>query len=181
MVLRVRDVTEDGRAKLGPVARAKTAPARLVERARLVRLARAGPTAPTLAARLGVGQATVRHGIKRFNGAGLAGLGDAPRSGRPPPYAEGEQGRVIAKARGLPPKPADGDVPPPCHWTLDRPQGELKKEGVPIKRGRIRRLLKAEHITWQKPRAWRESDAPAFAENRGPASGATPRLPLTVP
>lgn len=176
MALRVRDVTEDEQARLEQVARAKTAPVRRVERARIVLLARDGLTAPKLAARLGVGEATVRHWIKRFNGAGLAGLDDAPRSGRPPTYAEGEQSHVIAKARSLPPKPADGDVPPTCHWTLDRLQEELNKEVVPIKRSQIRRLLKAEHIKWQKPRTWLESDDPAFAEKRGPSSGSTPSL-----
>jgi hypothetical protein len=74
---------------------------------------------------------------------------------------------VIAQARGLPPKPDDGkegDVPPTCHWTLDRRQGELAKEGLRIKRSQIRRLLKAEHMAWQKPRTWLESTDPNFAE-----------------
>jgi transposase len=43
-------------------------------------------------------------------------------------------------------------VPPTCHWTLDRRQGELAKEGLRIKRSQICHLLKAEHIAWQKPR-----------------------------
>jgi transposase len=83
---------------------------------------------------------------------------------------------VIAKARSLPPKPADGEegeVPPTCHWTLDRLQVELAKEGLPIKRSQIRRLLKAEHIKWQKPRTWLESDDPDFAEKRGPSFSST--------
>ena len=81
---------------------------------------------------------------------------------------------MVAKARGLPPKPADVEVAPTCHWTLDRLQAELAKEGLPIKRSQIRRMLKAEHIKWQKPRTWLESDDPEFAEKRGPSSGSTP-------
>ena len=82
----------------------------------------------------------------------VGGVGRRARSGRPRTYPEDAYSRVIAKARALPPKPAEGEVPPTCHRTLDRLQAELAKEGHPIKRSRIRRLLKAEHIKWQKPR-----------------------------
>ena len=175
MALRVRDVTEDEQNKLRQLVRAKTAPVRLVERARIVLLALEGLTAPKVAAQVGVGEATARHWLKRCNAAGLAGLDDAPRAGRPPTYVAGEQSQVVAKARSLPPKPAGAEVPPTCHWTLDRLQEELNKDGVPIKRSQIRRLLKAEHIEWQRPRTWLESDDPDFAENRGASLGATPR------
>lgn len=178
MALRLRDVTEDERAKLERVVRAKTAPVRLAERARIVLAALAGLTAPQIGARAGVGEATARQWIRRFNDGGLAGLEDAPRAGRPATYREAEQSRVVAKARSLPPKPEGDEVPPTCHWTLDRLQEELNKDGVPIKRSQIRRLLKAEHVKWQKPRTWPESDDPDFAEKRGASSGSTPtRLP----
>ncbi len=181
MVLRVRDVTEDERAKLERVVRAKTAPVRLAERVRLVLLALDGLTAPQVAAQAGVGAQTARQWITRFNAAGLAGLEDAPRAGRPRTYAEPEQSVVVAKARSVPPKPEGEAVPPTCHWTLDRLQEELNKDGVPIKRSQIRRLLKAEHIKWQRPRTWLESDDPAFAEKRGPSCSSTPSPPPTAP
>ena len=120
MAMHVREVTEDERGKLERIVRAKTAPVRLVERARIVLAGLAGLTAPQVAARVGVVDATARQWLKRFNAAGLAGLEDAPRAGRPRTYVADEQSRVIAKARGLPPKPEGGEVPPTCHWTLDR-------------------------------------------------------------
>jgi transposase len=181
MVLHVRDVAEEERAKLERLVRAKSAPVRLVERARIVQLAVGGLTAPQIAAQVGVGEATARQWIKRFNAAGLAGLDDAPRPGRPVTYADDAQSQVIAKARSLPPKPQDGDVPPTCHWTLDRLQEELNKDGVPIKRSQIRRLLRAEHVKWQRPRTWLASDDPAFAEKRGPSSGSTASPRPTAP
>jgi hypothetical protein len=61
---------------------------------------------------------------------------------------------VIAKARARPPKPPDGEVPPTCHWTLDRLQQEVATDGLTIKRSQIRRLLLAEHIKWQTSRTW---------------------------
>lgn len=173
MALRVREVTDEERAKLARLVRAQTAPVRLVARARLVLLALEGLTAPQVAARAGVSAKTARQWITRFNAAGLAGLDDAPRAGRPRTYAEPERGAVIAKARSLPPKPEGMAVPPTGHWTLDRLQEELAKDGLPIKRSQIRRLLHAEHVKWQKPRTWLESDDPAFAEKRGPSCGST--------
>ncbi len=181
MALRVREVTAEERTKLERAVRAKAAPVRLVERARIVLLALAGLTAPKIAAQVGVGEATARQWIRRFNAAGLPGLDDAPRSGRPRTYAEPEQSLVVAKARSLPPKPDGAEVPPTCHWTLDRLQAELNKDGLPIKRSQIRRLLKAEHIKWQRPRTWLESDDPDFAEKRGPSSGSTPSRPPGAP
>ena len=71
-------------------------------------------------------------------------------------------------------------MPPTCHWTLDRLQAELAKEGLPIKRSQIRRLLKAEHIKWQKPRTWLESGDPDFAEKRGASSASTRLRPLAA-
>src|SRR4051794_7772805 len=128
MVLRVREVTEDERAKLARIVRAKTAPVRLVERARIVLAAPEGLTAPQVPPPGGAGGATARQWIARFNAAGLAGLEDAPRSGRPVTYADDVQSRVVAKARSLPPKPDGDDVPPTGHWTLDRLQEALHKD-----------------------------------------------------
>jgi len=181
MVLRVREVTEEERAKLERLVRAKSAPVRLVERARIVLAALAGRSAPQAAAEVGVTAATARQWLARFNAAGLAGLDDAPRAGRPRTYAEPEQRLVVAKARSVPPKPDGQEVPPTCHWTLDRLQEELNKDGVPSRRSQIRRLLKAEHVKWQKPRTWLESDDPDFAEKRGASSGSTPTRQPAAP
>ncbi len=71
MALYVRDVTEVERTKLEQIARAKTAPVRLVERARIVLLSIAGLTVPTIAAQVGVSEKTARQWIKRFTAAGL--------------------------------------------------------------------------------------------------------------
>lgn len=168
MVLTLRALTAEEQAKIERLTRAQSAPVRLVRRARMIQLAAQGLTAPAIAQQLGVSEKAVRQRFERFAVEGMAGLDDAPRSGRPRTYTEDVYSRVVAKARGLPPKPSEGDgggeVPPTCHWTLDRLQAELAKDGLPIKRSQIRRLLKAEHIKWQKPRTWLESDDPDFAE-----------------
>jgi transposase len=183
MTLHVRPLTEEERTKIERLTHAQTVPVRLARRARIIALAATGLSVPALARHIQQSEACVRRWIERFNAAGLDGLDDAPRSGRPRTYPEDAYSRVIAKARELPPKPAEGEgeVPPTCHWTLDRLHAELAKAGLPIKRSQIRRLLKAEHITWQKPRTWLESTDPDFAEKRGRSSGSTRSRLLAAP
>jgi transposase len=146
--LHVRPLTDDERTKIERLSHAQTVPVRLARQAHIIALAATGLSVPTIAHHVQQSAACVRRWIERFNGAGLEGLDDAPRAGRPRTYPEDAYSRVIAKAWGLPPKPAEGEgeVPPTCHWTLDRLQAERAKEGLPIKRSQIRRLLKAEQI-----------------------------------
>lgn len=174
MTLQLRPLTEEERTKIERLAHAQSAPVRVVRRAHIIQLAAQGKTVPAIARHMSVSEKAVRQWLKRFAAEGLEGLEDAPRSGRPRTYRADETNQVIAKARSLPPKPAEGEVPPTCHWTLDRLQAELAKDGLAIKRSQIRRLLQAEHLKWQKSRTWLESTDPDFAEKRGPSSGSTP-------
>jgi transposase len=174
MALQLRALSDEERTKIERLTRAHAAPIRLVHRAQIIRLATDGMRVPAIARQLGVSEKMVRLWLRRFAAAGVDGLDDAPRSGRPATYSEDVRSQVIAKARSLPPKPSEGEVPPTCHWTLDRLQEELAKDGLPIKRSQIRRLLKAEHIKWQKPRTWLESDDPDFALKRGRSLSSTP-------
>jgi transposase len=174
MTLHLRPLTDDEQTKLERITHAQTAPVRLARRAHIIHLAATGVTAPTIAAQLELSEKCVRGWIERFNAEGLDGLDDAPRTGRPRTYDEAVYSQVVAKARGLPPKPPDQDVPPTCHWTLDRLQAELAKDGLAIKRSQIRRILQREHLQWQKPRTWLESSDPAFAAKRGKLFSSTP-------
>ena len=166
MTHHMRTPTEDERTKIEQLTRARTAPVRLVTRARILQLAATGLAAPAIAQQLALSEKCVRLWMRRFDERGLDGLDDAPRSGRPRTYDEAVYGQVLATARSTPPKPAEGEVPPTCHWTLDRLQAELGKEGLPIKRSQVRRILKAEHVKWQQPRTWLDSDDPDFTAKR---------------
>jgi transposase len=177
MTLQLRPLTDDEQTKLERITHAQTAPVRLARRAHIIHLAATGVTAPTIAAQLELSEQGVRHWIERFNAQGLDGLDDAPRSGRPRSYDEAVYSQVIAKARGLPPKPAEDAVPPTCHWTLDRLHAELAKDGLAIKRSQIRRILQRAHLKWQKPRTWLESPDPEFAAKRGTLFSSTPTRP----
>ena len=174
----VRTLTDEESAQIVRLARSRTAPAQLVQRAQIIERSSQHQRVARIAEALGVCPKTVRRWIDRFSAQGLAGLDDAPRAGRPRTYTETQYGQVLAKARSAPPPPAGGEVAPSCHWTLDRLEADLAKEGLAIKRSQIRRILKAEHVKWQHPRTWLTSDDPEFAEKRGPSSSGTPsRLP----
>src|SRR5579859_4098171 len=97
-MIRVRALTAEEVAEIERLAKSRTAEARLVERARVVALARAGKGAPAIARELGVSEKMVRQWLGRFNARGLEGLADAARSGRPPIYTAEVIGEVIAAA-----------------------------------------------------------------------------------
>ena len=151
MALSVRELTAEERGQIDRLAASRTAPVRLVQRARMVALSAGGERVPAIAARLGVGPEVVRQWLKRFDAAGLAGLDDAPRPGRPCTYSEEQRRRVVAKARRAPPGGAGGEDDA-CGWTLDRLQEELNKAGLSVRRSQIRRILKAKRVRWRRPR-----------------------------
>jgi len=82
----LRKLTAEEGSAVETLARSRTAPARRVERARIVWHASRGEAPPTIAAALGVDAETVRRRIRRFNAEGLAALEDHRRSGRPATY-----------------------------------------------------------------------------------------------
>jgi transposase len=172
-VLYVRSLTEKEEQELRALAHSRTAAAALVQRSRLVLRSVHGELVPAIAPRgeapravahaEGVCEATVRKWLCRFNQWGVPGLHDRPRAGRPPVYGEEERGQVIALA--LTPPKALGE-PFGC-WSLERLEERLSGSAIRMKRSQIRRVLRREHVQWQRERAWFESPDPAFADKRG--------------
>jgi len=188
-VLRAREMTADEVAAIERLARSRTEPARLVERARIVRQAGQGRPVNAIAEDLHVAAQTVRFWVKRFNAAGLDGLADEPRSGRPATYTPEQVGEVIAAALT---KPQVLGLPFGA-WTLDRLAAYLhEQKGIAIKRSRIDEVLLAEGLRWRQQETWfgeraaleRAAGAdpgeaprvdPAFARKRGRSRRSTPR------
>ena len=173
MALRVRPLTAEEEDTIQRLAHSRTEPARLVERARIVWLAHQGYQVPAVAQALGLCQATVRFWLKRFNRQGLAGVQEAPRSGRPATYTPEPVSEVIATSLA---KPQGLGMPFAC-WTLDRLAAYLQEvKGIPIKRSRIDELLLREGWRRRTQETWfGERVDPAFAENRGSSRRSTPR------
>lgn len=83
MALRVRTMTDTEVETIRQLAHSRTAPARTVERARMIWLAHQGRRVPAIAQELQLTPTTVRSWLQRFNGSALAGLADKSRPGRP--------------------------------------------------------------------------------------------------
>jgi transposase len=177
MALRVRCLTGEERAELRRRAQSRTAPARVVERARMILAVDAGQRVPEVAGRLGVGADVVRQWIKRFDAEGLPGLEDRPRSGRPVTYTPEQVGQVLATAAS---NPTTLGLPFGA-WTLDRLAAYLHERPseaggpLPISRSHLDRLLVGEGLRWRREETWfGERVDPQFAEKRGRSSGSAP-------
>jgi transposase-like protein len=94
----LRDLTAEERDDLERIARARTAPAHLVERATPVLGAADGHTVGRIAHEAGVSRPTVSAWVRRFNDRGLAAPRDRPRSGRPSTYGANQWAAVVAAA-----------------------------------------------------------------------------------
>jgi transposase len=191
MALRLRALTDEDRQAIQGLAHARTAPARAVERARIIWLAHQGRRVAAIAREVGVSQPTVRLWLKRFNEQGTDGLEDAARSGRPATYSRDEVGVVIAASLT---DPQSLELPF-ASWTLDRLTAYLHEgKHLRISRSRIGAILVAEGLRWRTQETWFGERAaapippdgaaprerperpvdPAFAEKRGPSSRSTP-------
>jgi transposase len=188
--LQIRAVSAEERVAIERLAASRTASARTVERGRMLRLSLQGERVPAIARALAVAEDTVRCWLTRFNAAGLDGLADRPRRGRPTTYTPEQVGEVVATALT---SPQSLGLPFGC-WTLDRLEVYLNEErGLPIKRSRIDDVLLAEGLRWRTQETWfgaraglergaDQQDAkqtheravdPDFAQKRGPSNGST--------
>src|SRR5919199_3480242 len=172
MAIKLKKLTTAEQAVIEKLARSRTAPAREVERARLILLADMGKRVPAIAQELELTETTVRTWLKRFNEAGLDGLQDRPRAGRPITYQPEQVAEVIATALT---DPRQLNQPFAC-WTLDRLATYLNEEKqIAIKRSRIDELLIAEGLRWRTQATWSgERVAPEFAKKRGSLQRSTP-------
>ena len=101
------------RAELEAITRSTRSPAGLVQRARLILALAEGASYTDLTARWGVAATSISRWKHRFAARGLAGLQDAPRSGRPDRLAPAVEARILALTQAPPPKPL-------THWSVRR-------------------------------------------------------------
>src|SRR5579875_3922053 len=161
----VRATTVEVQQAVGRLARSRTAPARAVERARVVQAALDGETVEEMAVHLGLARHTIYLWLNRFQARGLAGLEDQPRSGRPATYTREQVGEIVATAL-TDPQTLDQ---PFSSWTLDRLVSYLSEQkGIAMKRSRVNEILLTEGLRWRQQETWfGERVDPAFAAKRG--------------
>ncbi|MFJ9033375.1 IS630 family transposase [Streptomyces sp. NPDC102274] len=99
------ELDEALRARLTRLASSTRGQVRAVLRAKIVLAAAAGASNAAIARTLGVSVNTVRKWRGRFTAAGMEGLKDAPRPGRPRLYDSRVRLAVVASATSAPPHP----------------------------------------------------------------------------
>jgi len=140
-LVRVLTVPDVDRVELARRVRAKGSPAREVERARIVLLAAEGLPGKAIAARVGCAEPTVVLWRRRYDRDGLAGLVDAPRSGKPPTIPRQVRDRILAITLGEP--PTELGV---THWSSRLLAWRLRREGTPVSHATVARVWKDFHL-----------------------------------
>jgi transposase len=129
-------------------------------RARIVLGAAAGKASVAIATELGVCADTVRKWRRRFADGRLAGLKDAPRSGRPPVFTAADRAEAVALACAL---PAETGVPL-SRWSSPELARELAARcQVTASASTIRRWLAADALKPWQHRSWISVRDPQFA------------------
>src|SRR3954451_3153714 len=133
--VRVVQVPDADRRELQRRARDKGAPARVVERARIVLLAADEVPGKKIAALVGCAEGTVVTWRGRYAEHGLAGLEDLPRPGKPSRLLEILRDRVLELTLTEPPEPFGA-----THWASRLLASALAGEGTPISHATIARI-----------------------------------------
>ena len=149
--VRVLTVPDADRAELERRARSKGAPARVVERARIVLLAADGLPGAQIAERAGCTEPTVIKWRRQYAGSGLAGLEDAPRPGGPKTVLTEEVAGQILAATVTPP-PESLRAAGVTHWSSRRLADWLRQvKGISVSHDSItvlwRKFCLAPHRT----------------------------------
>jgi transposase len=144
-------LTADERTTLESWVRSGAIEHRLVERARVVLLAATGMASRRVAREVGCARGVVSKWRVRFARDRLAGLADAPRSGKPKTYDAAVDRRILAAL----------DRPPPAgfaRWTAPL----LAQELGDVSDQHIWRFLRAQRIDLAGRRSWCLSSDPEF-------------------
>ncbi|HEX9133633.1 MAG TPA: helix-turn-helix domain-containing protein [Ktedonobacteraceae bacterium] len=165
--LRLRALSAEEERVIKKLSRSRIASARLVQRAKIIELAKEGHTIPQIMQQLHLSEHMVRKWWKRFEQQGLAGLEDAPRPGAPSRYTAENKARVLEAAL-TPPK--DLNLGFNC-WTFERLAAYVHEHlGIHMKKTRIFEILQEEGLRWRQQETWfGERLDPDFAKKRGPS------------
>jgi transposase-like protein len=147
-------------AVLAVRARSVCGPYRDRLRAKIVLAAAAGQASAAIARELGVCTDTVRKWRRRFAAGRLAGLADAPRSGRPPAFTAAARAEVIALACAL---PAESGVPLSKWIGPDLARELAARCHITVSASTIGRWLARDALKPWQHRSWISVRDPQFA------------------
>ncbi len=145
-------IADDEHTQLASMARSRSLPAALVQRARIVLACAREPSNQAAAADLGVGAHTVGKWRNRFITQRLAGLYDELRSGRPRSVADEAIAALIAKTLGTRPKAG-------THWTVRAMAVETS-----LSKSTVHRFFQLFGLQPHRTRSFKLSTDPFFVE-----------------
>jgi transposase len=156
--VRARRLTdEEGRRLLQIVRRGKHGSVR-VRRAMIIMASASGTLVPAIARLVAADEDTVRDVIHLFSEKGLAALDPRWAGGRPRLISDDDVAVIVAAARTRPEKLGQ----PFTHWSLRKLAGYFAGRDHPVRIGRerLRQILHARGISFQRTRTWKESTDP---------------------
>ncbi len=148
---------EEGRRLQQIVRRGKHGPV-LVRRAVIIMASASGTIVPAIARLVAADEDTVRDVIHLFNQKGLAALDPRWAGGRPRLISDGDIEVIVAAASTRPEKLGQ----PFTHWSVRKLAAYLAGRLRPVRIGRerLRQILHARGISFQRTRTWKESHDP---------------------
>jgi transposase len=155
-------------SELERLSRSRSGEVRMAERARIVLACLRGKRNDEVARELGVRPNTVGQWRRRFAERGIAGLGDAARSGKPVKYGVELRDRLLAQLEQAPPAGM-------ASWD----GGSLAK-ALQVSDDAVWRTLRKEGIQLQRHRSWCVSTDPEFAAKAADVIGLYLNPPLNA-
>jgi transposase len=154
--------------ELTAMSRGRREEVRMAERARIVLACLEGKEIQQVASETGASIPTVSKWRRRFAQDGVKGLGDRPRSGKPPVYGAAFRDRVLALL----------EQPPPAG--LGQWDGRAVADTLGASVHAVWRLLRREGIYLQRLRTWCVSTDPEFAPKAAEVVGLYLNPPLNA-
>src|SRR6187431_1123121 len=149
---------QEGRRLQQIVRRGKHGSVR-VRRATIIMASASGTPVSAIARLVAADEDTVRDVIHAFNQRGLAALDPRWAGGRPRLISDDDVGFIVATAKTRPGKLGCTFT----HWSVRKLAGYLRRNDqriVRVGRERLRQILHAHQITFQRTRTWKESRDP---------------------
>lgn len=143
--------TAETMAELERLSRSRSGQVRMVQRARIVLACLRGKRNDEIAREMSLRPNTVGQWRQRFAARGLAGLQDAPRSGKPAKYGVELRDRILAQLELAPPAGM-------ASW-----DGASLAVALGVSDDAVWRVLRKQGIQLQRHRSWCVSTDPEFA------------------
>jgi transposase len=158
--VRVRTISNEEGNRLLRILRRGTGSVVTWRRAQMILLSAQAMDAPQIARVTFTSEDRVRDVIHNFNADGFDALYPRYRGGRPPKFTEAEREQIKSIALGRP----EDYGQPFSTWSLSKLADYLVDKGVveDISHEGLRTLLRAEGVSFQRLKTWKESSDPDF-------------------